>query len=129
MGESRLNPRSGQYAGPLDDQVISSRSHVVLGPSEAWLKEMEPTLADLPPEEKAKLLANSGRQNVEVQIGLQALVVIPMRTLPQAEWPVVAVGMGVMKVPLLELLAKAKEQLKDQPALANMINVDEVPPA
>lgn len=125
-----MNPRSGQYTGPLPDQVISARTAVQIGPSEKWLADMAPTLADLPEEEKHRLIAACGRQHVEVQIGLQALVVIPMRTLPQSEWPVVAVGMGVQTVNLLDLLKQAKSQLADNPSLANLISIpDEVPPA
>lgn len=129
MGEAKLNPRSAQYAGPLPDHAITARSAVQFGPSEEWLKSIESTLADLPDDEKQKLLASCPPASMEVSVGVQALVIIPMATVPRAQWPAIGVGLGVMRIPFVELLKQAKDACADNPSLAALVKVPEETPA
>lgn len=108
MGDARRNLGSPQYAGPLPEYRINAQMAAREVPNEAGRLRMEADQRQA--HDDGAVFQGSKLRDFELDVAIEVMVAyqVPMRTLPEPEWPVAFVPVRVMSIPLVDLKKTAK---------------------
>lgn len=131
--EARHNPRSAQYDGPLPENIFGVELFTAMEPTDEWRARNE---SDRKEAEAAGIQyqARCELEDQQVVARVRVVNVVPMRTVPQAQWPRVAIDLGMLmvadpatgevrpaRIAVTDLRKRSFELVKDQaPELAGV---------
>lgn len=127
MGDSRQNPRSPAYTGPLPEFVIDSVIKTSVEPTQEWIDKTKPLFDEARAKGQPMPAVSIPDEDKVIVQRLVTTWTVPMRTASQ--WPQAQINTKELaRTPYLELKGRVRDIFAEtNPALVGTLGLEEKP--